>query len=399
MWITSDRRWRRLTRSFPSFSLSFFEWPIEIPSPPHSLAGFRGRIVGRLTDRQKAAVLMVFWDCLWMIGLFYSKWSHWIRRSQLDKTVFALGRSPRELALGLLSLSWPSQPKFERTQPRSSYFKGFSCRNCTRILLSHPFWSKSFQDWIGKKFLSMKCGIECHLYQRAFFKYSKAETRKGSWWNKAFPCWIQFNHRSGRTDRLFGWLIGFLRETVRTFRYEIYGRKEGQTKKRFMTEEPAGMALPLFPSPVLRRWYGTGRILYGARVLSFTDATQQHLFNQVWIGLDSTLRPMSLTRGSKCCLLICLDELRLTLPITVQQGKNNKQITVTVLQRHKSSTQHFVDSISSLVMKLCRHAACNIRSIIIVESSLIWKREGGELFVVNRRRGGEREMGTEWTVT
>ena len=29
-----------------------------------------------------------------MIGLFYSYWSYWIRQSQSDKTVFALGRSP-----------------------------------------------------------------------------------------------------------------------------------------------------------------------------------------------------------------------------------------------------------------------------------------------------------------
>ena len=39
------------------------------------------------------AVLMVFLDCLWMIGLFYAQWSYWIRQSQSDKTVFALGRS------------------------------------------------------------------------------------------------------------------------------------------------------------------------------------------------------------------------------------------------------------------------------------------------------------------
>ena len=37
---------------------------------------------------------MVFEDCLWMIGLFYFYWSFWIRQSQWDKTVFALGRSP-----------------------------------------------------------------------------------------------------------------------------------------------------------------------------------------------------------------------------------------------------------------------------------------------------------------
>ena len=29
-----------------------------------------------------------------MIGLFYSLWSYWIKQSQSDKTVFALGRSP-----------------------------------------------------------------------------------------------------------------------------------------------------------------------------------------------------------------------------------------------------------------------------------------------------------------
>ena len=40
------------------------------------------------------AVLMVFLDCLWMIGLFYAQWSYWIRQSQSDKTVFALRRFP-----------------------------------------------------------------------------------------------------------------------------------------------------------------------------------------------------------------------------------------------------------------------------------------------------------------
>ena len=33
----------------------------------------------------QVAVLMVFQDCLWMIGLFYSKWSFWMRQSQSDK--------------------------------------------------------------------------------------------------------------------------------------------------------------------------------------------------------------------------------------------------------------------------------------------------------------------------
>ena len=41
----------------------------------------------------KVDVLMVYWDCLWMIGLFCSKWSYWIRQSQSDKTVFASRRS------------------------------------------------------------------------------------------------------------------------------------------------------------------------------------------------------------------------------------------------------------------------------------------------------------------
>ena len=42
----------------------------------------------------EVAVLMVFWDCLRVIGLFYFWWSYWISQSQSDKTVFALGRSP-----------------------------------------------------------------------------------------------------------------------------------------------------------------------------------------------------------------------------------------------------------------------------------------------------------------
>ena len=43
----------------------------------------------------EVAVLIIFLDCLWMIGLFSSKWSYWIRQSLSDKTFFALGRSPR----------------------------------------------------------------------------------------------------------------------------------------------------------------------------------------------------------------------------------------------------------------------------------------------------------------
>ena len=47
----------------------------------------------------EVAVLMVFCECLWMIGLFYSLWAYCIRQSQLDKTVVALGRSPFYLML------------------------------------------------------------------------------------------------------------------------------------------------------------------------------------------------------------------------------------------------------------------------------------------------------------
>ena len=50
----------------------------------------------RQSAREKVAVLMVFWDCLWMMGLFYSYWSCWIGQSQSDKTVSALRRLPRE---------------------------------------------------------------------------------------------------------------------------------------------------------------------------------------------------------------------------------------------------------------------------------------------------------------
>ena len=42
----------------------------------------------------EVAVLMVFWDYLRVIGVFYFWWSHWIRQSQSDKTVFALQLSP-----------------------------------------------------------------------------------------------------------------------------------------------------------------------------------------------------------------------------------------------------------------------------------------------------------------
>ena len=52
--------------------------------------------VTHLGRAEKVAVLMVFWDCLLMIGLFDSQWSYWIRLSQSDKTVFALRRSPKE---------------------------------------------------------------------------------------------------------------------------------------------------------------------------------------------------------------------------------------------------------------------------------------------------------------
>ena len=39
---------------------------------------------------------MVFWACRWMMGLFCSSQSYWLRQSQSDKTVFALGRTPFE---------------------------------------------------------------------------------------------------------------------------------------------------------------------------------------------------------------------------------------------------------------------------------------------------------------
>ena len=29
-------------------------------------------------QREEVSVFMVFWDCLRMIGLFYSEWSYWI---------------------------------------------------------------------------------------------------------------------------------------------------------------------------------------------------------------------------------------------------------------------------------------------------------------------------------
>ena len=32
----------------------------------------------------------VFWECLWMKGLLYFYWSHWIRHCQSNKTIFAL---------------------------------------------------------------------------------------------------------------------------------------------------------------------------------------------------------------------------------------------------------------------------------------------------------------------
>ena len=43
---------------------------------------------------------MVFRNCLWMIGLFYSYWSHWIWQSQSDRTVFALRPSPHDSSCG-----------------------------------------------------------------------------------------------------------------------------------------------------------------------------------------------------------------------------------------------------------------------------------------------------------
>ena len=45
---------------------------------------------------QEVAVLMVFWDCLRIIGLFCSYWCYWVRQSQSDKTVLGLGRRPRD---------------------------------------------------------------------------------------------------------------------------------------------------------------------------------------------------------------------------------------------------------------------------------------------------------------
>ena len=52
-----------------------------------------------LAHKSKFALLFVLWDCHWMIGLFYSSWSYWIRQSQSDKTVFALGRSHLQLSM------------------------------------------------------------------------------------------------------------------------------------------------------------------------------------------------------------------------------------------------------------------------------------------------------------
>ena len=58
--------------------------------------------------QQQVAVLMVFEDCLCMIGLLYSKWSYWIRQSQSVKTVFALRRSPSSAHIPIFSLPFPS---------------------------------------------------------------------------------------------------------------------------------------------------------------------------------------------------------------------------------------------------------------------------------------------------
>ena len=53
-----------------------------------NLARFLGDIL-----QLEAAVLMVFWDCLWMIGLFSSCWSYTIRQCQSDQTVFPVSVS------------------------------------------------------------------------------------------------------------------------------------------------------------------------------------------------------------------------------------------------------------------------------------------------------------------
>ena len=80
---------------------------------------------------------MVFLDCLWIIGLFHSWWSYWIRQSPSDKTVFALGRSPRGRREGwrkrtLSFPCWPlsPNPSFEPRFAPFTYFHADLFASC-----------------------------------------------------------------------------------------------------------------------------------------------------------------------------------------------------------------------------------------------------------------------------
>ena len=103
---------------------------------------------------------MVFWDCLWMIGLFHSLWSYWIRQSQSDKTVFAFGRSP-PIALFYSFVFYSANGHF-------------CCGvHATSIWISdeagYRWRSSSFFHWNFDSFLRIE-----------FWNSSQAETRKPS---------------------------------------------------------------------------------------------------------------------------------------------------------------------------------------------------------------------------
>ena len=90
---------------------------------------------------------MVFWDCLWMIGLLYFLQSYWIRQSQSHKTVFAFG--------GLLTKYEYFHGSRSLSQAFSlQYFSGYPLSNSGSLtssvlpipalkwLLPHAEWSR-----------------------------------------------------------------------------------------------------------------------------------------------------------------------------------------------------------------------------------------------------------------
>ena len=155
---------------------------------------------------------MVFWDCLWLIGLFYSQWSYWIRQSQSDKTVFALrciSVLTKKITKNVTVLSFKNSPRkpLRRRPPsifthgiirtynhlRSSHL-GMSHRRVERLHKNYPIhWGKRLRRWIygtcaalfrfslslaSSKFdLELKASITRLVYKSMFANYLPLDAR------------------------------------------------------------------------------------------------------------------------------------------------------------------------------------------------------------------------------